>query len=104
MNSENFISLFEKNDKAETLCIYTIFTANHIKSSQIIAFYELYIQAKNIGYKYNAHVFYEPFEIENSVNWDFFIIKNKKEILLKVYYSSNYTIDRIEDNLTALYY
>ena len=97
MNSENFISLFEKNDKAETLCIYTIFTANHIKSSQIIAF-------KNIGYKYNAHVFYEPFEIENSVNWDFFIIKNKKEILLKVYYSSNYTIDRIEDNLTALYY
>ena len=37
-------------------------------------------------------------------NWEFFIIKNKKEILLQVYYTSNYDIQRIEDNLTALYY
>ncbi|UYW00433.1 hypothetical protein K5I29_07645 [Flavobacterium agricola] len=104
MNTAQFLTEFESYNVDETQKIYTIFCNKQVPVSYTVAFYKLLLQTREICYKYNAYVYYEPFEAENENNWNFFIIKNKKETLLQVYYSSFYDLQRIEDNLSALYF
>jgi hypothetical protein len=103
MTIENFLSEFDKYNSDQNKKIYQLFYTNAVDIEIGAKFYKLLLETIQICYKYNAHLYYEPFEKDNTVNWEYFIIKNRKEILLKVYYTSSYDIQRIEDNLTALY-
>lgn len=105
MNKIDFILEFKNYTESESALFYSIFNNKNIPFQTICEYYKLFLESVEIGYKYNAHVLYLPFENNDELNnSDYFIIKNKKEILLKVYFKSNYDIQRIEDNLTALYY
>lgn len=104
MNQDQFITKFRDYNLQESECIYQLFISNDIDMQLCINFYELMQQAKSLCYKYNAYVLYEPFDLHCKTNWEFFSIKNKKEVLLQVYYTSLYDLQRIEDNLTALYF
>ncbi len=106
MKKDDFINLFKFYSAKETGLFYDIFTDQKVDVKTITAYYQLYLDAKEIGYKYNAHVLYLPFEnaTVDLTETEYFIIRNKKEILLQVYFESNYDIQRIEDNLTALYF
>lgn len=105
MEKEEFLNLFKLYSVKETGLFFDIFIDKKVDENTICSYYQLYLDAKEIGYKYNTHVLYLPFEDANDLSEsDYFIIRNKKEILLQVYFSSNYDIQRIEDNLTALYF
>jgi hypothetical protein len=104
MEKTDFVNEFSLYNLNETQYIFDVFEHNLVDKDKLISFYRLLVTARELCYKYNAYLYYEPFEKKTFNNWEFFIIKNKKEILLQVYYTSNYDIQRIEDNLTALYY
>ena len=105
MKKEEFIDLYKLYSVEETGLFFDIFIEKKVAVNTIRSYYQLYLDAKEIGFKYNAHVLYMPFENSNDLSeCDYFIIRNKKEILLQVYFDRNYDIQRIEDNLTALYF
>jgi len=104
MTLEDFIFKFERYDEQETCLLFQIFSQHQIDIRLAVNFYDLLLKTKELCYKYNAFVLYEPFEINDNSNWEFFVIKNKKEVLLQVYYTSFYDLQQIEDNLSALYF
>lgn len=86
--------------------ISNYFNSNGVEEMQCFNFFKLILQTKNLLFKYNLHLVYEPFSDLNKddLNWKNFRISDGIQTKLEVFYDSNYSLMRIEDNITALYF
>lgn len=89
----------------ELQIISEVFYYNRVDIKLCISFFKLILQTRNLLYKYNLHLVYEPFNSNdtNDINWQSFKITNGSQTKLEVCYDSNYSYMRIEDNISALY-
>jgi len=96
------IDFFEE----ELVLISNVFDQNKIDSKTCFNFFTLILETRNLLYKFNLHLIYEPFDKlkTNNLVWNSFKITDGFQTKLEVSYNSNYTLMRIEDNLSALFY
>nr|WP_297306641.1 hypothetical protein [uncultured Flavobacterium sp.] len=101
LNAEKF-DFFEE----ELLIISDVFYVNEVEVKLCFNFFKLILETRNLLYKYNLHLVYEPFNSNDTKdkNWQCFKITDGVQTKLEVFYNSNYSFMRIEDNISALYF
>lgn len=100
LNTEK-LDFFEE----ELQIISDVFYKNEVEVKLCFNFFKLLLQTRELLYRYNLHLFYEPFRSSNKVdNWQSFRIIDGVDNKLEVFYDSNYSLIRIEDNISALFY
>lgn len=101
LNSEKF-DFFEE----ELQIISDVFYKNGVEIKLCFNFFKLILQTRELLYKYNLHLIYEPFISSNKeeISWQSFKITDGVQIKLEVFYNRNYSLIRIEDNISALFY
>lgn len=108
LNEINFLLSEDKLDffKEELQIISDVFYKNGVEVKLCFHFFTLILQTRNLLYKYNLHLDYEPFKMLDKVdmNWQSFRISDGILIKLEVFYNRNYSLMRIEDNISALFY
>ena len=100
--SEEKFDFFEE----ELHVLSDVFYLNKIEVTSCFNFFKLLLQTRNILYKYNLHLVYEPFNFSNKqdLNWKSFKITDGLQTKFEVFYDINYSFMRIEDNISALYF
>jgi len=90
----------------EVQIISAFFLENGVEVKQCFSFFILILQTRNLLYKYNLHLVYDPFNSLNTekINWESFKITDGVQTKLEVFYDANYSFIRIEDNISALYF
>lgn len=90
----------------ELQIISEVFYQNRVDINSCVSFFKLILQTRNLLYKYNLHLVYEPFNSSNKedLNWQSFKITDGVQTKLEVFYDSNYSFMRIEDNISAMYF
>lgn len=101
LNSEKF-DFFDD----ELQIISDVFYKNGVEVKLCFSFFKLILQTRELLYKYNLHLVYEPFNSKDTedINWQSFKITDGVQTKLEVFYSSIYSFMRIEDNISALYF
>lgn len=98
----------EKMDffEEELQIISDVFYMNGVDVKSCFDFFKLILETRNLLYKYNLHLVYEPFDSSNNdeINWESFKISDGIQTKLEVFYDRNYSLMRIEDNISALYF
>ena len=92
--------------KEEIQIISDVFHKNGVEVKLCFKFFKLILETRNLLYKYNLHLVYEPFDSSNKeeINWQSFKITDGVQTKLEVFYNRNYSLMRIEDNISALYF
>ena len=90
----------------ELLIISDVFYVNEVEVKLCFNFFKLILETRNLLYKYNLHLVYEPFNSSNNkkINWESFKITDGAQTKLEVFYNSNYSLMRIQDHISALYF
>lgn len=90
----------------EMQIISEVFYQNGVDINSCVSFFKLILQTRNLLYKYNLHLIYEPFNSDETkdINWQCFKITDGVQTKLEVFYDSNYSFMRIEDNISAMYF
>lgn len=90
----------------ELQVITEVFNKNEVEVKLCFNFFKLLLQTRELLYKYNLHLIYEPFITSNKEEffWQSFKITDGVQTKLEVFYDSNYSFMRIEDNISALYF
>lgn len=108
LNEIKILLIDEKLDflDDELQCISDAFNKNEVEIKLCFNFFKLILETRNLLYKYNLHLDYEPFKMLDKVdlNWQSFRISDGIETKLEVFYNRNYSLMRIEDNISALFY
>lgn len=92
--------------KEEIQIISDVFYKNGVEVKSCFNFFKLILETRNLLYKYNLHLDYEPFKRLDKVdlNWQSFRISDGTQTKLEVFYNRDYSLMRIEDNISALFY
>lgn len=90
----------------ELQIISDVFYKNGVEVMLCFNFFKMILQTRELLYKYNLHLFYEPFISSDKVEliWQSFKITDGVQTKLEVFYDRNYSLIRIEDNISALFY
>ena len=108
LNEIKVLLNMEKLDffEEELQIISDVFYKNGVEVKLCFNFFKLILETRNLLYKYNLHLDYEPFNSSDKVdlNWQSFGISDGILIKLEVFYDRNYSFMRIEDNISALFY